>query len=139
MDKIDKVSEYYSLGYNCSQSIVAAYSDELDISEEDALKIAAGFSAGIGEGELCGALIGAIMVLGLKYGDISNEIPLEDMISELKKRFKEKNKSFLCRDLLGHDISKESEYQKIMEKDLFEKLCPKIVDSAVIILEDITK
>lgn len=137
MDKLDKVSEYYNLGYNCSQSIFAAYADDLDLGEDEALKIAAGFSMGIGEGEVCGAVIGAIMVLGLKYGDMSSEIPLEDKINEFKMKFKNKYKTILCRELLGHNISIEDDYQKIMEKDLLNKLCPKIVDTAVSILQEI--
>lgn len=57
-------------GYNCSQTVFAAFAPDFGISESDALKIAAGFGGGMGDmGKTCGALTGAFMVLGLRFGN----------------------------------------------------------------------
>lgn len=137
MEKVNKASEYYELGYSCSQSILAAYSEGLGISEDTALKISSGFAGGISEGEVCGAVIGAVMVLGLKYGHITSETPLDSAIGEFKKEFKEKNNTLLCKEILGYDLSKKEDFEKVMEKDLFNIVCPRIVGDAVSILEKI--
>ncbi len=137
MSKKEKAFKYFNMGYNCSQSVLAAFSDELGVNEKDALKIASSFGGGMNSGNVCGAVTGALMVLGLKYGDISSEVPIDSITKEFQGKFKEKNKSLDCRDLLGYDISKESEFKDIMDKNLFEKVCPKLINSAVDILEDL--
>lgn len=137
MEKGNKAFEYYELGYNCSQSVLATYSEDLGISEDTALKISSGFAGGVGEGEVCGAVIGAVMVLGLKYGHITSEIPIDNVVGEFKKEFKDKNNTLLCKEILGYDLSKKEDFEKVVEKDLFNTVCPKVVGDAVSILEKI--
>ena len=68
-NKSEKTLRLFEVGYNCSQSVLITYSSELGLSEDLALRIAAPFGGGIGHmGEVCGAVSGAMMVLGLRNG-----------------------------------------------------------------------
>lgn len=68
MSKKEKALNYFSQKFNCSQAVLSTFAEELGISEELALKIGTEFGGGARRGELCGAVSGALMVLGLKYG-----------------------------------------------------------------------
>ena len=121
--------------YVCSQAVFAAFSEDLGISKESALKIGACFGSGMRKGEVCGACSGALMALGLKYGDSkekSNEV-CEKFLDEFKKE----NGSFICRDLLKCDISTKEGREYALENNLFKEFCPKMVESATRITEDI--
>ena len=68
MNHVDKAVEYFSNNFNCAQAVFTTYATEMGIEEEMALKIATQFGGGSRKGEVCGAVSGALMVLGLKYG-----------------------------------------------------------------------
>ena len=98
MNPIDDAVQLFESGYMCSQAVFAAFSEDFGISREDALKIGACFGSGMRKGEVCGACTGALMALGLKYGEDkaeSNEI-CERFLDEFEKE----NGSYICRDLL---------------------------------------
>ncbi len=65
MNRCEKANEYHKQGYNCCQSVLAAFSDLTGLEEQACMNLGAGFGAGAGTGELCGAVSGAVMVLGL--------------------------------------------------------------------------
>lgn len=69
MDKTQKAVDYFNKGFNCSQAIFTAFNEDNGIREETALKMSCGFGAGCGRlGLTCGAVSGAFMVIGMKYG-----------------------------------------------------------------------
>jgi len=68
MTKKEKVRELYNKGYNCSQRTLSVFCNECNLDNETALKIASGFGAGMQQGEVCGIISSAVMVIGLKYG-----------------------------------------------------------------------
>jgi C_GCAxxG_C_C family probable redox protein len=93
-------------------------------------------------GEVCGAVTGAFMVIGLKHGksrleDDNNETREKAyaLVHEFADRFRACNGSILCRELLGCDISTPEGRAQAREKGLFNDLCPKLVGDAVEILE----
>ena len=91
--------ELFEMGYNCAQAIVIAYGKEYEIEKEMAIKLTSSFGAGLaGLGEVCGAITGASIILGLKYGNDSNM-----HVRNLAKKFKEKHKGLTCRTLLTED------------------------------------
>jgi len=140
MDNTKKATDAFSQGLNCAQSVFSSFSNELGLDEKTAKKIAAGFGSGMRRGEVCGAVSGALMVIGLKYGADSGEdkerkADMDRKTVEYLDAFKAENGSILCRDLLGYDILKENELAVIRERGLFKTLCPKIVESASVILE----
>ena len=138
----DKAIEYFSAKMHCSQSVLAAFSDVCKITEEQAFQLGSCFGGGMRKGEVCGACTGALMVLGLLYGQgrVGEESAREraNRVTDLMmNRFKEANGSYLCNDLLGRDISTPEGAQKAREEGLFTDFCPKMVQSAVAILEQI--
>lgn len=133
-------------GYNCAQSIVYALSDDLGINKTLALKMACGFGAGMGrKQEVCGAVTGGIMVIGLRYGrGESDDRKVTDLayvkVRELMDRFEEKHGSCICRTLLdGCDLSTGEGHKQFKEKDMLHRLCKPCVESVVEILEDMLK
>lgn len=133
----------FNEGFNCSQSVLSAYSDLFGLDRKTTLKIAQAFGAGMARmGHICGAVTGAFMAIGLKYGRVSAED--EDakektygVALEFVKRFKSQHGSIICRELLGVDLSAPEGIKEAEEKNLFETLCPKFVQGAIDILEQI--
>ena len=60
----EKIAELFMKGIDCSQVVAGAFAEELGITQEEAYKMAAGFGGGMGIGETCGAVVGAMIVLG---------------------------------------------------------------------------
>ena len=103
------------------------------------------FGAGMARtGEICGAVNGALMVIGLKHAkmrpddDDSRELSYA-LAQEFMDAFKEKNKSLLCRELLGVDVSTPEGMATVRQKNLFATVCPRYVRSAAEILEGILR
>ena len=127
---------------HCSQSILAAFSEECGITKEQAFRLGSCFGSGMRRGNVCGACTGALMVLGLMYGETyagdqegrkrTNE--LNDLMMDL---FSEANGSCLCNELLCCDIRTPEGVQYARDHHLFTEFCPKMVESAAEILEDI--
>jgi C_GCAxxG_C_C family probable redox protein len=133
----DRALSRFSAGFNCSQAVLSAYAQGID--QEAALKIASGFGGGMGRmAETCGAVIGAMMVLGLKFGAASPDRAAKELIyeriREFAARFKERNGSLVCRDMLGCDISTPEGLE--VAKSLFTTVCPRYVRDACEILEE---
>lgn len=142
MSKTDKALELFSNNFNCSQAVLTAFAPDFGLDEKLALKLGTSFGGGARNGEICGAVSGALMVLGLKYGhfdaaDSEQKSKAYAIAVEYTKRFREANGSIVCRDLLGYDLSKPDEMACIKEKGLFGDVCPKAIQSAVEILEGV--
>lgn len=135
MNKVEEAVKTFKSGFNCSQSIISTYAPDLGLNRESALLISSGFGGGLGRtGEVCGAVTGAIMALGLKYGftTFSNEAKeiVYSIVREYIARFKEENGSILCRELLGADINTPEGREKA------HTICPKLVRDSAEILEE---
>jgi len=131
-------------GYNCAQSILYAFSDGLGIDKNTALQIATGFGAGMGrKQEVCGAVTGGIMVIGLKYGRGENdERRVMDeayvRVRALMDRFSQKHGTFICRELVeGCGLTTDEVQKQYREKDILHKVCIPCVGTVAGILEDI--
>jgi C_GCAxxG_C_C family probable redox protein len=109
---------------------------------ESALKIGSAFGGGMGlMGETCGAVTGAFMVIGLKHGAANaankeSRTKTYDLVKKFTERFKARNESIVCRDLIDFDPGEKKdlnpdEWLKIIEK------CPEYITSAAEILEEI--
>ena len=141
MTKIELALNYFEDKFHCSQAVLAAYADEFDLTEEQALKLGACFGSGIRKGEICGACSGALMVLGLKYGqadkeDIESRLKTNQVTDEFLARFAFENGSYICKDLLGCDLGTKDGVEYALEHNLFTEFCPKMVESAMKILEE---
>ena len=137
----DKAQKYFSNNFNCSQAVFTTFATEMGIDEELALKIATQFGGGARKGEMCGAVSGALMVLGLKYGhchsDNAEEKAKAYQISEdFMNRFIQKNGTVVCRELLGYDLSEPEDMEKIIELNLFKTTCPEMIRCATEIVDE---
>ncbi|MCL2513732.1 MAG: C-GCAxxG-C-C family protein [Oscillospiraceae bacterium] len=130
----------FSMGYNCAQAVLGALCEENGLDIKAALKLASGFGGGMRYGEVCGAVSGAVMAVGLKCGfyaekDFEQKGFCNKKSFEFMEKFKEKNGSVLCRDLLGADIRSPEDHNKPEIQALHKTVCPELVASAVLILE----
>lgn len=144
MNHTDKAKEYFSNNFNFSQAVFTTFATEMGLDEELALKIATQFGGGARKGEMCGAVSGALMVLGLKYGHCHLENEEEKgrayRISEdFMNRFIQKNGTVVCRELLGYDLSEPEDMKKIKELNLFKTTCPEMVRCATEIVDEMIK
>lgn len=144
MNYVDKAENYFSNNFNCCQAVFTTFATDYGMSEELALKVATQFGGGARKGEMCGAVSGALMVLGLEYGHYHINAPEEKgnaykKAEEFMNRFIEKQGSVVCRELLGYDVSKSEDMIKIKELDLFKRTCPKMIQCATEIVEQMLK
>ena len=142
MSKVEQAVERFGKGFNCSQAVLGSYREQFGLDCENALKVATGFGGGMRMAETCGAVTGAFMVLGLKFGNITAEdktakAKTYEKVEEYTTRFIARNGSIMCRDLLACDISTPEGMKKAQKDGLFDSVCPKMVRDAAEILEEI--
>lgn len=142
MTKSEKALDLFANNFNCSQAVLTAFAPDFGIDEELALRLGTSFGGGARNAEICGAVSGALLVLGLKYGhyiatDNEQKSRSYAIAVDYTNRFKEANGSIVCRDLLKYDLTIPEEAACIKEKCLFAEICPKMINSAVEILEDV--
>ena len=131
MTNQERAARLHGNGYNCCQAVLLTFCDELGVDPVTAFKIGEGFGLGMGGMEnTCGALSGAIMLAGLKNSDGDLDHPRTKagtyrISRELTEAFKEKTGALVCRDLKGIYTG------KVLCS------CPKCIDSAVQIVEEI--
>ena len=116
---------------------------ESGLDRETALRVGGAFGAGMARtGQTCGAVTGALMVIGLKHGQTQGEDKQAKektyaLAREFLERFKARNGALLCRELLGYDINTPEGMQAIRDKGLFDSLCARLVANAVEILQEL--
>jgi len=139
----DLAAACFKEGFNCSQAVLSACGGRFGLDREVSLKIATAFGGGMARmGGTCGAVTGAFMVIGLKHGktkadDNNTREKTYELAKEFAARFTSRNKSIVCRDLLGHDLSTPEGREAVKDKKLATTLCPKFVQDAVEIVEEI--
>jgi C_GCAxxG_C_C family probable redox protein len=144
MNRSEHASELFLSGYNCAQSVVLSFADDLKFSKELAQKMAAGFGGGMGkQQETCGAVTGAIMVLGLLKGEeVNNNDELKAAayggVKDLTRDFVAAYKTSQCRDLIDCDLNTPEGEAKFKEEKIMENVCAPCVKKAVEILENLT-
>ncbi|MCX6232074.1 MAG: C-GCAxxG-C-C family protein [Bacteroidetes bacterium] len=145
-NKATQALEVFKSDYNCAQSVLSVFAEELGLSKDEAFKIANPFGAGIAfMQETCGAVSGALMAIGLKYGkgefgSHEDKETAYDMARHFIAEFNKIHQTVCCRQLLGGlDMSSPEGMAEIMEKDLFRLRCANFVQDAVKITEKIVK
>jgi C_GCAxxG_C_C family probable redox protein len=142
--KSDVAIEKFLDGYNCAQSVFYSFCDYLNFDKDTALKSSCGFGAGMGrKEEVCGAVSGGIMVIGMLYGRGENQDRSLTENTYLKTRelmdkFTERQGTFICRRLLQDcELTTPAGQKEFKEKDLLNKVCKECVRNVVEIIEDI--
>lgn len=141
MNHSEYAAEQFMKGYNCSQSVVVAFCDVTGLTEEFAAKMASSFGGGMGRmREVCGAVSGMLMVAGVLYGyatpgDDASKMAHYALVQELAGRFREKEGSIVCREILKNPPSdpkptpRNAEFYK-------KRPCARLVALAAEILDD---
>lgn len=136
--RIARAVELFKMGYNCAQSVTAAFADEYGYTEEQALKMSASFGGGIGRmRETCGAACGMFILAGLETGcvdpdDRQGKADNYAFVQKLAGEFREKNGSLICAELLGLRERKPQEPtpEQRTESYYMKRPCVKMVETA---------
>ncbi len=143
-DKSAIATKMFLKGFSCAQSVFYAFREIGGLSENAALKIAGGLGAGMGrKEEVCGAVTGGILVLGMLHGRGIKDDPKATELTyqktrELMERFAAKHGSYICRQLLdGCDLNTKEGHKRFKEQDMRNTICKGCVQSVVAILEKI--
>ncbi|MEN6383990.1 MAG: C-GCAxxG-C-C family protein [Phycisphaerales bacterium] len=142
MNSTEKALELQKEGFSCSQAIFAAFAERFNLDKETALKISSSFGGGMHLNQTCGAVTGALMVIGLKYGrikagDVAAKMNNIKMANEFAEKFKARHKFIGCTELLGCDLSTPDGMEYAKKNNVTKSNCPKFVQSAAEILEEI--
>ncbi|HEY3275718.1 MAG TPA: C-GCAxxG-C-C family protein [Syntrophorhabdaceae bacterium] len=143
MDRIDRALQTFREGFNCSQAIARAFGPSYGLEEDEALGIAAAFGGGIARtGGTCGAVTGAMMIIGLAYGkrradDKESVERTNRLAAAFLDRFARRHYTVTCRELLGCDMSTPEGLLFAKTHDLREQLCAAFIKDAAGILEEL--
>ncbi|HVI95502.1 MAG TPA: C-GCAxxG-C-C family protein [Anaeromyxobacter sp.] len=140
---VDRAVSLFDQGFTCAQAVLAAFAARHGLDEPTALKVACAYGGGIARsGEMCGAVSGALMVIGLAHGkaslaDDSAKERTYALTREFWKRFREQQRSLVCKELIGVDIGTPSGAKMAAESGVFREKCPGLVRCAAQILEEL--
>ena len=141
-DHVAEAIELFQSGFNCSQAVLSVFCEDFGLTEEIALKLAFPFGGGIcGCGKTCGAITGAIMVVGLKYETLNstsneNKVACKEMARKLMEVFELEHGSSNCNDLVGFDMRKLSGIELKAKSQFLQNRCPKFIETVVTFLEE---
>lgn len=143
MNKEQSVVDYFYNGFNCAQSVLTAHKDDFDLDEKQLLQVAAAFGAGMGRLQAtCGAVTGAYMVIGLKYGKYTKDddkagAKTYQLVQDFDAAFKKIHNTTNCKELVNCDLSTDEGQQCFKDNDLKANVCTPCIKTAVKILQDI--
>ena len=142
-EKQEKAVLTFKAGYNCAQSVLAAFAIEMNFDNKLAFQLASGFLGGMGKQQkTCGAITGAYMVLGIKNAQqiTENDLLKKENVKDIRhftKEFTKLNQFTDCIDLVKYDINTEEGLKKLKEDQLDVKVCQKCIADAVLIVENL--
>jgi C_GCAxxG_C_C family probable redox protein len=128
-------------GYNCAQAVLIACGAQYGLPRETAIRVAQAFGGGMGRtGNICGAVTGALMVIGLKCAvkdakDAAAKEQVHRLAQQFLAQFKTVHGSITCRELLGYDLLTEEGRRLVHEKGLTKTVCAKLVENAAEIVD----
>jgi len=142
--KVDQCVACFKDGLNCTQALLSTYGPQFGLDRENALKVSGAFGSGMGMGETCGAVSGALMVIGLKNTKVKGIAFLSkektaDLAQEFVTRFKALHGTVLCKELLGCDVSTPEGRKTAKQEKHFKQKCPAFVHDAAEIVEELLK
>lgn len=134
----DRAVELFKEGKNCSQAVFTAFATELGLTEEMALNISIGLGGGVGRmREVCGAISGSAMVVGLKYPEY-DKAQVYEKVRTIADEFKKTNPSIVCKELLGLTKPENSSVPEARTNEYYKKRpCVQIIEDAALATEKI--
>lgn len=141
MTKGEQAKQNFLSGLNCSQSVAAAFCDEMNMDSETVKRLVIGFGGGMGRlREVCGAVSGMVFVLSALYGD-KGRTEVYSMVQTVAKEYEKENGSIVCRELLGMSAKQsDSPVPEERTKEYYKKRpCAELCEVAANILENFIK
>ena len=134
----DRAVELFKEGKNCSQAVFVAFAPDLGVPEDIALSISVGLGGGVGRmREVCGAVSGSAMLVGLKYPEF-DKMQVYEKVREIIDEFKKTNHSIVCKELLGLTEAEKSSKPEVRTPEYYQKRpCVQIVEDAALAVEKI--
>ena len=135
----ERASAFSADGFNCATAVFAAFCEDYDIPVEMASRLTCGMAGGFGQGEICGVVSSAILIIGLKYGQSAQEdndarTVCSEKAGQFVKGFRKKHIAITCRDLLDADIS--TTMGRLMYRERRSR-CTGFIESSVELLENL--
>ncbi|MDR3312800.1 MAG: C-GCAxxG-C-C family protein [Spirochaetaceae bacterium] len=145
MEKAELAKENFKDGCNCAQAVLCAYADDFFLDRKHAMAVATGFGGGLGNHQgICGALSGAVMILGLRYG--SREAVDREAVSatyrltqRLQEEFRGRFDTMICREILTKTSLPEAEKAQFFREYRHHEPCYRAVQAACEILDGILR
>ena len=142
MSDVARAVRCFEEGFSCSQSVLGSYCERYGLPRETALRPADAFGGGMGGlGRTCGAVTGALMVIGLAHGrtaaaDTAAKLATHQLVQRFVAQFEARHGSTVCRELLGCDIDTPEKARAAREAGRFT-VCVGLVRSAAELLEGV--
>ena len=133
----DEVKARFAAGQHCAQCTLLPWAEELGYDAEELQRMAAAFGGGMFRGDTCGAVTGALIALGLVFGD--DNAVMEQKTAQFQAAFRERFGSTLCREILGYDLSQPGALDAARASGNMTERCPAFVRGASEILQDMLK
>ena len=133
MGSSEDVIRLYNEGYDCAQCILKAMSDKVDFDEDTALKTISCMGMGLLEGSICGALLGGLAVIGLKYGSSAPDSSSRGITiikrAQFLMEFRKKYNGLTCPEIMGLDVRKDEDNLRAYKEGIYEHFCPKMASA----------
>lgn len=139
--KQEMAVELFRQKYNCAQAVLLAFCEDYGMPKEMAMRVACGLGGGFRTGEICGAVAGAVLVVGLKTGNATNDDNAAKHTCGEETRafineFRRRHGAVACRDILKRDPTAEGWMGSSEQKEQRRTTCTDKVASAAGILEE---
>ena len=140
--RTEKAVTLFEEGWTCSQAILAAFGECIELDWDTAVLLGRGYSGGISRmGRTCGAVTGAILIVNCVADGAPDEATARTRVTEagrdLVRRFEERFGTIDCKGLLGVDISTEEGYRAFQEQKMCPDVCRDFVGAAAAMVEDL--
>lgn len=141
MTALEFQREMSSKGCNCAQIVFSYFAEKNGLDINRALKISSAFGGGMGKGDICGAVTGAYMALGLIYGndlENSDRSILKQKLKEFDIEFEKTSSERRCESILGVNVGDTEKVREFAKKNPdFKAVCPKLVINSIKIIESL--
>ncbi len=133
----EEIMAKFAAGGQCAQCTLVPWAEALGYDEDELMRMAAAFAGGMFRGDTCGAVVGALMALGLAYGD--DPALTAEKTAQFQAAFLERFGSTTCRDILGYDLSQPGELEKARESGRMLTACAEFVRFASETLQELMR